>query len=361
MTKVVRNYFMLTVDYEIFQGSHLLESMDGDEHKAESLFKMFQKYLSKTPNWNPETVSQKLNLKSDNVWKSKTGSVHATCCLIEEPRFENALKSGVNFISCIQTKNLVARDAENQPELCQYLTHQYDDQFTWCVGRACPNPKNFASRDYCNTYIDISDLNFGSDRRNQIAALCPIKDILMTITFEEKNKVSILFNPEYLKTKNHRGKKCLLQATSKKNFWKVKNNSNADKENQFPINPGPSGLNSTRSDMSQEPNVPQSFEINLDESLIHDPQNDEHSETTRLSSGISTSDQSQSQTVRTEQSTEKQTDFEGPADEADATFDDTRSIVFKHNHAEVTSNGITRKIEIANRTDYPNLVDKVGF
>ena len=165
--------------------------MDGDEHKAESLFKMFQKYLSKTPNWNPENVIQKLNLKSDNVWKSKTGSVHGTTCLIEETRFVNALKSGVNFISCIQTKNLAARDADNQPELCHYLTHQYDDQFTWCVGRARPNPKKFSSRDYCNTHIDIPDLNFGSDRRNQIAALCPIKDILMTITFEEKGLILV--------------------------------------------------------------------------------------------------------------------------------------------------------------------------
>ena len=319
--------------------------MEGvDNHRAEDLFKLFRKHFGETQNWPPETIQRKLVVKSNNVWKSKQKSLRGTDCLLEENSFQSALKNGTNFIAVVETKNISARDSENDYELARFLTQLYDGQFIWVVGRARRNPNKFDRLDYCNTFIEIPDLNFGANRKNQIGALCPITDILMILLLEDNYKVSILFDKEYLKLRYHRSKWYIQPVSKKSNFWKTKNRSN-EKENEDPNQPGPSGLSSQRSGSSG--------------SAKRSRSRDSHFETTDLSSQMQGSSSSQCETVPSQSQLDPNENVS--ADEGDMKFDETREIVYKRDYAEVTSCGITAKIEIASKEDYPDIVSKVGF
>lgn len=349
----------------------LLESVDGlENHKAESLFKQFKKALGDIQNWSPELVQRKLNLKSKNIFKTKQKRLRGTDDMIKEENFKQVLANGSSFLCCIETKNISARDNENETDVLQFLDYTYKDQFIWCVGRFHPNPKRLAVTSYSPEFIEIPDLNFGHDRRNQLVALCPIKDIIMAIVLEDNYGASILFDNRFLKTVCHRSKQIVKPINS--TYFKTQKTSNNDKENRDPRQAGPSGLcsNSSKSNASK---------TNSNKDTENNCQNQSELSGTGVQnqsepSGTDVQKQSEPsgldiqnlnrirETVSSTKSTEKKISRdESSDDEVLCDIDDSRQIVFKKTHAEITSKGVTQKIEIASRTDYPELVSQVGY
>lgn len=307
-----------------------MDGFDGN-HKAEGLFKLLQKEIGPKQNWDPEQVQRKFVYKSDKIFKSKQDKLRPTQNFIDEERFAKKLKNGDNFIACFETKNIKTeniRDGQMADDVSRFLYSSHQDQFIWAPGRSYSNPKK-PFEDYCKDFFQIPDLNFGADRRNPLKVLCPISDILVLILIEENHKVSILFNKTFLKIKNHRSKQYLKPTSKYTKYFKTSNGLHtANKENVNPSGAGPSGL------QSSQPGSIRSNSAASESNSAGSGSNDRRSDNDPCSS-----------------------DEESDDDHAD----DTRNVVFKSGYAEITSYGITQKIEIGSKKDYPKITSKVGF
>ena len=335
--------------------------MEGeDSHSAEGIFKLLRKYLGEDPDWHPGLVQRKFVLESKKVWRSKQKLLRSTNDFLAEERFLSALRNGTNFIVCFQTKNVKSEGVDSQESLSDFLCSQYREQYIWAVGRSRTDPKrpfNLYSKDF----IEIPDLKF--DRKNPIHAICPINDILALILVEEKEAVSILINNEYLKIKPHRKKRYLEPTVKYRNFFKkMGKKSSKNKENEDPSHEaGPSGLN--RSQSSQSIRSQSSQSIRSQEPRSNESNSAVCNESSR--SGINTDDTGLLSGVSDSQpnpSEKSYADLHESSDESDDNqVDKTRKIIFKRNYAEITSHGITQKIEIATANDYRERISKVGF
>ena len=352
-----------------------------ENHRAEGLLKFFQESLGNTKNWTPEKVQRKLLLKKSTVMKSKQKSIKGTLDLCEEARFKEALKNGVSFIACVQTRNLSACDAEQEGDIARFLDNDHPDQFIWCVCRSHPNPIRFGSTDYCKEMVEIPDLNFGSDRHNQLKVKCPIDDILVVLVMEEKYEISILYNQDYIKPIKHRTNYIMKPKIAQ--FFKTSNSSNqnrTNKENFDPNQPSTSGLNSqqfTKKNLSQntgtsggslnQPTLcssqtPTSISSQTPSSISSETPLSISSETpltnsTTIAESIISS-QSQSSLEKEIDRKESSDEYE---DDGDCSKKYTKKIVFRNTHAEITSNGITQRIQIASKKQYPEMTSQVGF
>lgn len=366
-------------------GAPYLESMDG-EINADGLFKLLRQNIGQVQNWHPTNVQRKFVLESNKIFQSKQSLLRGTIDFIKEERFLNALKCRQSFLACVLTQNISSDgyksidEMDNADNLSKFLCVDYAEQYIWVVGRCRSDPKKPLDR-YCKDNIAILDLNFGADRENPIKAICPISDIITLIMLEDKQAVSILFHKDYLRTRVHRNKKYLNTTTKYRSFFKnqVKdksntNKSNENKENQDPTQQqGPSGLNQ-QSEMNQpeEHDQPDSSESNhskeprsnVSNSAVRNEPFRRGMNTNLLSSQSTThtSDTTTSQrsttrdTRRLESSDESDDDNHG-----DNHGDKTRKIVFRHSYAEITSHGVTKKIEIADSKTYRERISKVGF
>ena len=347
-----------------------MESIDGmDNHKAEGLLKLFKKLLGDTQNWTPESVQRKLNLKSKNVVKSKQKNIRGFDSLIEEERFENALKNAESFICCVHTKNIAASDRDQESDIHHFLEYDYEDHYIWCCARSCPNPTRFAAKDYSEDFIQIPDLNFGNDRKNQLTAQCPIRDVLVVLLMDDNYKVSILYEDKSFKLIKQRWH--VLTPKNPKFFKKT----NKNKENRDPMEPGPSGLNSrSRPDSQSSSSAPfNSSQLNDSGITGRSFGQNEQSQNVPSETVPSENDSSQnvpsqtaksktsSQTARSRLSFEKENNRKDSSDEIEIDDDDSKKIVFRKQYAEITSKGITQKIQIASKKDYPELFLQVGF
>ena len=199
----------------------------------------------------------------------------------------------------------------------------------------------------------------------QAIRLCPMSDILTVLLFDEKNKVSVLFNKKCLKVKNHRGKQYLKSKTDCINFFQTKN-TNMNKENVDPSAPGTSGLQSKKSSS----NKPSSNKPSSKKPTSNYPSSTASNQTERSGStdfergrpfSPSTNQVSTNQVSASQVSNAKNADQDESSDENDSEDDKTRKIVFRHGFAEVTSKEITKKIEIGSLDDYPRLKSTVRF
>ena len=368
-----------------------------ENHKAEGVLKVFKKLLGDTQNWTPESVQRKLNIKSTNIIQSKQRSIRGFDSLIEELSFTNVLENGDSFIACIQTKNLTARSTDRQQDIAQFLEVDYQDHFIWCVCRSHPNSERFQALDYSEDMVEVPDLNFGSDRQNQLAAKCPITDVMVVLLVEEKYQISILYDKNCIKTTKHRDLRLMKPIIPQ--YFKTKNppNNNTErnkinKENVDPNMPSTSGLKSqsrskSRCSNSVFPNSsrPKDLHSGTTGRSVEQPFLDMSSSQTdpsQIADSINSSLRVQTQTAKSKNSiqtaskqnanskhssqtapsqVEKETDRKESSDEYDSDDNNSKKIVFKNQYAEITSNGITQKIQIASEKDYPSLVSQVGF
>lgn len=307
-------------------------------------------------------------LKSDKLYKSKQSSLRGTECFLTEDRFTNHLRLGNTFIACVETKNLRAdkSDDSEHSDILRFLNDEYHDQFIWVTATSLSDARRSLSfKEYDEDFIEIPDLNFGANRKDPIRALCPMSDILTVLLFEEKNKLSVLFNKKCLKMKNHRGKQYLKSKTDCINFFQTKN-TNMNKENVNPSEPGTSGLQSKKSSS----NKPSSNRPSSKKPTSNNPSSTARNQSERSGSpdsergrsfSSSASQVSANQVSASQLSNEKNADQDESSDENDSEDDQTRKIVFRHGFAEVTSKEITKKIEIGSLNDYPRLKSTVRF
>lgn len=275
---------------------------------------------------------------------------------MKEEGFLKALQNGDSFIALIETKNLTTEghDEPMQSKLSKFLNDEYPYQFIWVTASRRSNRRNVYMSDFCSDYIQISDLNFGASRNDPIKALCPIADILTVFILEEKNKVSVLFKNNYLRIKKQRENQYLVPCLRYVNFFKTQDD-NVNKENRKPSRPGTSrersqpGKSGSQSKKSSSAVRNQSGPSGLNSG----------------SSGFSTEVHG-SQKSCTSSESPSQTSHENEhdvieSDESDDENNQTRKIKFSNLYAEITSKGITRKIEIGSFDYYPSLRSKVGF
>ena len=334
---------------------------DHDNHKAETLFKQFRKHLGHIQNWPPGLVQRKLNLKSNRVFKSKEKTVRGTDDFLDETEFKSNLQNSTNFIACFETRNLRAQDPGQQNELQRFLEDIYGEHFIWGVGRAAENTDRFTLKNYSQTYIAIPDLNFGADRRNPISVHCPITDIVMVCLLKENYGVSILFDNKYHKLIKHRSGRYIQPAKKYKTFFKRKNKPNADKENINPDTPGPSGLNSQRSDGSSS-SVPDQSNLSSANSEVPDSVLSQTSSSNTVPPSNTVLSQTSSSNTVPPSSVCHEDHIQLSSDENDVSDEDEKcSIVFKGQYAEITSCGITKKVMIGSSSRYPKQLSKVGF
>ena len=293
-------------------------------------------------------------IKSTKDFKSKQSLIRGTNNLEKEERFRNALQNGDSFIACIETKNLTTEghDDPMQSKLSEFLNDKYPYQFIWVTASRRSKGRNvFMSNDFCSDYIQIPDLDFGASRNNPIKALCPIADILSIFLLEEKNKVSVLFKTNYLRIKKQRENQYLVPCLRYVNFFKTQDD-NVNKENRNPSRQGTSGSKSKTSSSAVR-NQSGPSDLNSGTSGF--------STEVHGSQKSCTSSQSLASEISNENDTESVEHDLIESDESDDENDKSRKIKFSNLYAEITSQGITRKVEIGSFDYYPSLKSKVGF
>ena len=185
-----------------------------DNMKADHILNLFIKHVSPVPNWNPELFQKKfLYTDRSKVWVAKQQEIKLTSDFKRQQTFQREIRGGYNFIACVQTGNLEAVSEENRGRLAEFFD-EFNDGFVWvlCRGYVVRNRTLPSDR-----FVEIVDLCFGprKDRNNPLQVLCPIFDLLVTVSIETKNNVSILANDSYFEIKRK----------GKKNFLKIKKSS----------------------------------------------------------------------------------------------------------------------------------------
>ena len=172
------------------------------------------KHLGEIPSWHPTETHRKFLYKNDKIFKAKQRKIvrAETHALHEDAGFARNLRSGSNFLVCVETSNLEAMEPDHDERLTEFLS-EASYQHIWTIGRSADTGRK---NECSEQYIEIMDLLYKEaslNRSDFIHVKCPMKDVIMVVLIEPDDKVDIVVHSKYLEiTKNKRSDRCVVKA-----------------------------------------------------------------------------------------------------------------------------------------------------